>query len=90
MIFLVKTIYRHTTNGTSEENKEENTDKWWSVTWLVRKMIKEANFEVINNPKITIKVILSGILLKTLFLIFAAEVCLLCWPGILFCILILF
>ena len=42
-----------------EEGESVNNGRDFSVLWLVRKMVREAHHEVINNNKITIKVILQ-------------------------------
>lgn len=37
-------------------DEERSKKKIFSVTWLVRKMVREAHHEAINNMKITLKV----------------------------------
>ncbi|XP_025097744.1 small subunit processome component 20 homolog [Pomacea canaliculata] len=51
LVFLSRNIHHIVT----ENQLDEEEQKKFSVCWLARKMVREANFEVINNPKFTLK-----------------------------------
>ncbi|XP_053397711.1 small subunit processome component 20 homolog [Mercenaria mercenaria] len=56
MIFLTKCArYMSQIEQEPGEGEEEDKVKGLSVLWLVRKMVREANHEAINNNKMTIK-----------------------------------
>lgn len=52
LVFLSRNIHHIVT----ENQLDEEEQKKFSVCWLARRMVREANFEVINNPKVTLKV----------------------------------
>lgn len=49
-----------------DDTENPNKGRDFSVLWLVRKMVREAHHEVINNSKVTIKVSPSLIVSQTL------------------------
>lgn len=68
MVFITRTAKLITSTvkkQTAEEDEIEDTEEslakgdkssMLSLRWLVKKMVREANHETINQPKVTIKV----------------------------------
>lgn len=54
MVYLAKMYH---TSGAAADDKTAIT-----VSWMARKLMKEANLEKINNPQITLKVGLRNVL----------------------------
>jgi len=54
LAFMVKLLKTH--NYNNESGEIESLKHNINIEWLIKKVIKEANYELVNKPKETIKV----------------------------------